>query len=176
MDTEKQLKDLFPGKKILFKNINVKDKSNVDNVFRDVVNNIGPLDIVIKRAGVLNDKTIENMIGVNVLGLIDCTQTALTHMALDNGGKGGIITNIASVVGLDTLFSVPVYTASKHVVTGYTAALADERLEKKFGVKFVTICPGFTDTSLIHNLNSSLMSDDLLAETEKYAVANGNQS
>lgn len=153
----------------------MKDKSNVENVFKEVTEGIGTIDIVINAAAVLNDKTVENTIEVNVLGLIYCTQVATKHMSVENGGQGGVIVNFSSVAGLDPLFSIPVYSASKYAVTGYTAALADERLEKKFGIKFVTICPGSTDTSLLHNMRSLLMSEDLFEATEEYASTKGSQ-
>lgn len=174
-ETDKQLKELFPQKKIIFEALNVKDQVDVSTVFNKVFADFGAVDVVINGAGVLNERNIENTIGVNILGVIYGTQAALEHMSVEKGGKGGIIANIASVLGLDTLFSIPVYTATKHAVTGYTAALADKRLEKKFGVKFVTICPGFTDTPMISHLGPMLMSDELNDSTAKMINENGHQ-
>lgn len=173
--TDKQLNELHPNKKIVFEAVNVKDQADVSRVFKKVIADFGSVDIVVNGAGVLNDKNIENTVGVNILGVVYGTQAALEHMAVEKGGKGGVIANVASVLGLDTLFSIPVYSASKHAVTGYTAALTDKRLEKKFGVKFVTICPGFTDTPMIAHLGPMLMSDDLNDATTKFINENGHQ-
>lgn len=175
-ETEKQLKALFPQNKIIFESVNVKDKADVEKAFKKAIDEFGTIDIVINGAGVLNDNNVENTIGVNILGVIYGTQAALEHMSVEKGGKGGIIANIASVLGLDTLFSVPVYTATKHAVIGYTAALADKRLEGRCGIKFITICPGFTDTPMISQLQPMLMSPDSFAATADFITANGHQS
>lgn len=86
-------------------------------------------------------------------GLVRGTYLALDHMKKQNGGKGGVIINIASlagskihlnyqnniiikcitperfrfnvcVSGLGPLPSAPIYTATKHGVVGFTRALA----------------------------------------------------
>lgn len=43
-------------------------------------------------------------------------------MSLDKGGRGGVVVNISSVAGLDSLFSVPAYGASKNGIVGLTRA------------------------------------------------------
>lgn len=45
-------------------------------------------------------------------------------MSVSKGYGGGTIVNIASVAGLDTLYSIPAYTASKHGVIGFTECMA----------------------------------------------------
>jgi 15-hydroxyprostaglandin dehydrogenase (NAD) len=41
-------------------------------------------------------------------------------MGKDEGGKGGVMVNIASIVGLAPFAGSPVYTATKHAVIGLT--------------------------------------------------------
>lgn len=55
---------------------------------------------------------------------MNMTYAAVEYMAVENGGKGGIIVNVASVCGLDYIFNVPAYNASKHGVIGFTRTLA----------------------------------------------------
>ena len=50
-------------------------------------------------------------------------------MGKDEGGKGGVVVNIASVVGLAPFAASPVYVATKHAVIGLT---------RSFGVS--TVC------------------------------------
>jgi len=48
------------------------------------------------------------------------TLLALQYMGKDEGGKGGVVVNIASVLGLIPFEGSPVYVATKHVVIGLT--------------------------------------------------------
>jgi 15-hydroxyprostaglandin dehydrogenase (NAD) len=41
-------------------------------------------------------------------------------MGKDKGGKGGVVVNIASALGLAPLAGSPVYVATKHAVIGLT--------------------------------------------------------
>lgn len=74
---------------------------------------------------------------------------AIEHMGIENGGRGGMIINMASVLGLFPTSCAPVYSASKHGVIGFTRSLAGQRLESELGIKFVAVCPGGTKTKLL---------------------------
>jgi short-subunit dehydrogenase len=41
-------------------------------------------------------------------------------MGKDKGGKGGVVVNIASIVGLEPMAGCPVYVGTKHAVVGIT--------------------------------------------------------
>lgn len=97
-------------------------------------------------------------------------------MSRENGGNGGMIVNIASVCGLDYIFSLPVYNASKYAVLGYTRTLADKYYEDKFGVTFVTMCPGLTATPLITDLAKRIYREDLVKDTVKFFNERGTQT
>lgn len=80
----------------------------------------------------------------------------IDHMSVGNGGRGGMIVNISSLRGLLPFPCAPVYCASKHGVVGFTRSLANKELADELGIKFVLICPGFTDTSLLSNVQPKL--------------------
>lgn len=65
----------------------------------------------------------------------------------ENGG--GTIINIASTLGYLPYQGFPLYVASKHAQIGFMKSIADPELTKLTGLKFITICPGYTDTRLI---------------------------
>lgn len=44
-------------------------------------------------------------------------------MSKENGGNGGIIVNVASVLGFTVLPGTPIYNATKHGVIGFTRSL-----------------------------------------------------
>ena len=48
------------------------------------------------------------------------TLLGLQYMGKDEGGKGGVVVNIASIAGLTPSASFPVYVATKHAVVGLT--------------------------------------------------------
>jgi NAD(P)-dependent dehydrogenase (short-subunit alcohol dehydrogenase family) len=41
-------------------------------------------------------------------------------MGKDEGGKGGVVVNISSIVGLGPYEGFPIYVATKHAVIGLT--------------------------------------------------------
>lgn len=45
-------------------------------------------------------------------------------MSVSNGGKGGIIVNVASVAALTNMPTLPIYGASKYGVLGFTRSMA----------------------------------------------------
>lgn len=45
-------------------------------------------------------------------------------MQKETGGKGGVVVNMSSVVGLDPLFLLPVYSASKEAIVAFTRAFS----------------------------------------------------
>lgn len=61
---------------------------------------------------------------------------AIECMSKEKGGRGGIIVNTASVLGLDKIFSMPAYVATKHAVIGFTRCLG---VFKKFNKYFAFI-------------------------------------
>jgi len=44
----------------------------------------------------------------------------LQYMGKDEGGKGGVVVNISSILGLAPYAGCPVYVATKHAVIGLT--------------------------------------------------------
>lgn len=59
--------------------------------------------------------------------MITTNYEAIEAMSKTNGGRGGIVVNLSSVLGLDYLYCAPAYVASKHGVIGLT---------RSFGVSF----------------------------------------
>jgi NAD(P)-dependent dehydrogenase (short-subunit alcohol dehydrogenase family) len=48
------------------------------------------------------------------------TLLGLQYMGKDEGGKGGVVVNIASILGLAAFAGAPVYVTTKHAVIGLT--------------------------------------------------------
>lgn len=89
------------------------------------------------------------MVGVNLLGLLYCTQAALAPLREDGTGH---IVNLSSVAGRTASLGVGVYNLTKWGVVGFSEALRQEASYSNIRVTCVE--PGFTDTELQgHNEN-----------------------
>lgn len=81
--------------------------------------------------------------------MVEGSLLAIKHMGKNNGGKGGVVANIASILGLQKLSGCPPYVGTKHFVIGLTRSFGEEYYWNLTGIKFVTMCPGVTSTPLI---------------------------
>ncbi|CAG4996094.1 unnamed protein product [Parnassius apollo] len=134
------------GKAVFFK---CDVTSDLEEIFRKIIDTYQYVDILINNAGVLNETEIRNTIDVNVTALIEWSFKFWEHMRKDKSGKGGTIINIASIYGYRVDQYVPVYQASKFAVMGFTKSFGHIKSFNEFGVRVVAICPGFTETRLV---------------------------
>uniref|UniRef100_UPI00398EDD30 15-hydroxyprostaglandin dehydrogenase [NAD(+)]-like n=1 Tax=Pristiophorus japonicus TaxID=55135 RepID=UPI00398EDD30 len=125
--------------------------------FRKTTDYFGSLDIVCNNAGVNNENDWERTININLTSVIRGTYIALEYMSKENGGKGGVIVNVASLAGIFPAPHGPVYTATKHGVVGFTRAIALTSKLSGYGVRINTICPAFVDTPLLNSVNCEEM-------------------
>lgn len=79
--------------------------------------------------------------------------------------------NTASITGLEPIRGLPVYSATKCGVIGFSRAIALGNCDNK-GTRVLTICPGFTVTPLlslndeiIQESNAELLSQELKSLT-----------
>jgi NAD(P)-dependent dehydrogenase (short-subunit alcohol dehydrogenase family) len=121
----------------------------------------GPVHILINNAGqaasapfLKTDEALwERMLAVNLTGTYLCSRAVLADMLQ---GSFGRIVNIASTAGLRGYAYVTAYAASKHGVVGLTRALALEVATG--GVTVNAICPGYTDTDIVHEAVRTIVS------------------
>lgn len=126
----------------------VADRESLATLVDKVHADLGPIDILINNAGIesveefeeMELNLIEQIINVNVTGLIELTRLVLPSMI--ERGTGQIV-NIASMAGLVPVPHNSVYSASKHAVVGFSHSLRLEVAEHGVGVSVV--CPGFVD-------------------------------
>lgn len=148
------LENEFGKGRVIFIACDVTKADDFEKTFRKVVDAFKGLDILINNAGILNDKYWEETIDLNVKALIRGSILALDYMGKHKGGKGGVIVNIASVTGLHPAFFLPMYSASKYAVVGFSQSLA--KMYDKTGVRIVIMCPGVTLTALVANINDKI--------------------
>lgn len=78
----------------------------------------------------------------------------MKYMGKDMGGRGGVVVNIASILGLQPLAGCPIYTGTKHFVVGFDRSIGTPFYFNRTGIKVLTMCPGVTDTPLISEAGS----------------------
>jgi NAD(P)-dependent dehydrogenase (short-subunit alcohol dehydrogenase family) len=121
----------------------------------------GPVHILVNNAGqassapfVKTDEALWNrMLAVNLTGTYICTREVLPDMLKLSSGR---IINIASTAGLRGYAYIAAYAASKHGVVGLTRALALEVAAS--GVTVNAICPGYTETDIVRDAISTIVS------------------
>ena len=132
--------------------LDVTDRAAIERVVREVVDSLGPIDILVNCAGISLGAPIgaENYedawrltLAVNLVGYVHMIQACLPHLTRERAGR---IVNIASTEGLGATAYLSPYTVSKHGVVGLTRSLACELGPQ--GVTVNCICPGPINTGM----------------------------
>lgn len=159
----------------------VGQREQVDGVFRTVREQLGPVDLVIANAGIgtatkldpVNMTDVEDMIRINLLGVVYTLSAALPEM-LDR--KSGHLVGISSLAGYRGLPGESAYCASKAAVSTYLDGL---RIHLRgAGVQVTTVCPGFVTTPMTANNKfhmPGLMTADAAARRIIRAIRRGTK-
>ena len=143
------------GGESIFVKTDVTNGHDVEEMVKETDETFGRLDCAFNNAGVsgpflpLVDHTEEQwdqIIKGNMKSVWLCMKYEILYM-LKHGG--GAIVNTSSTTGLRGSPMTPVYTASKHGVTGLTKAAAIGYYH--LGIRINEICPGPTFTPLLVN-------------------------
>lgn len=117
------MRSAFPAQSIVLIKMDVSNQKGMEATYEEIGKTFGHLDIVVNVAGLFNDQEVQRTLLINLGGMINSTLSALKVMSKDQGGKGGLICNMSSVVGLDPMFLVPVYAATKAGIINFTRCL-----------------------------------------------------
>ena len=127
----------------------VTDRTQVDKVVKQVLKTIGPIDVLINNAGVIQVGPVANMepreyeeaINTHYWGPYHTTEAVLPIMRERRQGR---IVNIASIGGKVSIPHLHPYSASKHALVGLSEGYRAELL--KDNVYVTTVCPGLIRT------------------------------
>jgi NADP-dependent 3-hydroxy acid dehydrogenase YdfG len=140
------------GGEIIVKKLDVTKKEDCDSFINLVTKTWNHIDILINNAGImplsffknLKVSEWEQMIDVNLKGVLYCTAAVIPFMITK---KSGHIVNISSVAGRIVFPAGSVYCATKHAVTAFSEGLRQE-LSQRYNIKVTCIEPGVVSTEL----------------------------
>jgi NADP-dependent 3-hydroxy acid dehydrogenase YdfG len=127
----------------------VRNRAEIEAAMAATVERFGRLDIIVANAGVGSYRPVINtsleeineMVDINVKGLIYTAQAAIPHLSV----KGGDFVTLASEAGRRGLPDEAVYVASKFAQVGFTRSLDHEL--RGLGIRCSNICPGGVATN-----------------------------
>ncbi|XP_039308739.1 peroxisomal hydratase-dehydrogenase-epimerase [Solenopsis invicta] len=140
------LNNEFGRKRAVFLHCDVTNNSEYDATFKEAINILGGLDILINNASVINETDFAKAIDVNVTAVVRGTLMGIQQMQKDSGGKGGVIVNVSSIAGLQAVPQLPVYSAAKHAVVSFSRSFAQPYHYQRTNVKVIVLCPGLAGT------------------------------
>lgn len=137
---------------ILIEKVDVTIKEDCNSFIDIVLKKWNRIDILINNAGVmplsffknLKINEWEQMIDVNLKGVLYCTAAAIPTMI---NNKSGHIINISSVAGRVVFPAGSVYCATKYAITAFSEGLRQE-LSQRYNIKVTCIEPGVVATEL----------------------------
>ncbi len=131
----------------------VSKAADCEALVQAALDGYGRLDIACNNAGIGGEANLtgdysiagwDKVLGVNLSGVFYCMRYEIPAM-LKNGG--GVITNMASILGQVGFATAPAYVAAKHGVVGLTKNAAIEYAAA--GIRINSVGPAFIRTPLI---------------------------
>jgi len=157
------------GGEVFSQKLDVTKKSDCDSFVDATIKKWGGVDILINNAGLMPLSFVKNlkidewdqMIDVNIKGLLYCTAAVIPHMYAK---KSGHIINISSVAGRIVFPSGSVYCATKHAVTAFSEGLRQE-FSTRSNIRVTCIEPGVVSTELTNTITDESLQS--FVETSK---------
>jgi acetoacetyl-CoA reductase len=147
--------------------IDVADYDSCERGVAQIVQEVGPIDILINNAGITKDHTFRKMtkadwdavIHTNLDSVFNMTKQVLDGM-VDRGW--GRVINVSSVNGQKGAFGQTNYSAAKAGMHGFSKALALEVAKK--GVTVNTISPGYIGTQMVMAIPKDVLDGKILPQ------------
>jgi 2-dehydro-3-deoxy-D-gluconate 5-dehydrogenase len=138
------------GCRTFYCSADLADPHSYGELIAKTISEFGSIDILVNNAGTIRRSPAaeypaeywDELIAVNLTAVFKLSQLAGRHML--EGGKGGKILNIASLLSFQGGILVPAYAAAKGGVAQLTKALANEWAAK--GINVNAIAPGYMAT------------------------------
>jgi NAD(P)-dependent dehydrogenase (short-subunit alcohol dehydrogenase family) len=134
----------------------VADRAEVEHLFREALEALGGLDVLVNNAGIagptgrvedINPEDWDRCLAINITGQFNCARLAVPHLRKSANAS---IVNLSSAAGrLGFPLRTP-YSASKWAVVGFTKSLAIELGQE--GIRVNAIQPGIVEGERIRRV------------------------
>lgn len=150
------------GRRAIAATTDVGEEEAVRSLVDRAVAELGALDVMVNNAGVseqptpIDERSADDwhrVIRINLDGAFYGVKHAARVMKAR--GRGGVIVNMASILGLVGFKGAPAYTAAKHGLVGLTKSVAVELAPA--GIRVVSVNPAFIRTPLIAGLEEAVL-------------------
>jgi len=139
--------------------LDVTKKSESVSFVKNIIKKWENIDVLINNAGIAPLSLLKNlkifeweqMIDVNIRGVLYCTAAVIPYM-LEK--KSGHIVNLSSVAGRVVFPSGSVYCATKFAIRAFSEGLRQE-LSPRFNIRVTCIEPGVVETGLINTITDT---------------------
>ncbi len=144
------------GRQAEFWQLDVSSEAQVKEVFAQVHERLGGLDVLVNNAGIsgadkptdeISEEEWDRLMAVNVKGVFFCTKHAIPYLRQASGGN---IVNLSSIYGIVGAEDIPPYHASKGAVRLMTKT--DALLYAGDGIRVNSVHPGFIWTPLVEQM------------------------
>jgi 3-oxoacyl-[acyl-carrier protein] reductase len=130
----------------------ISSASDVETFFVETSNRLGPIDVLVLNAGVLERAPIQSLteqqwdrvLDVNLKGAFLCARAAWPSMLARSAGR---VIAIGSISGTLGTAQATAYNASKWGLTGFIKSLAEEGRAAK--IFCASVLPGSVDTEML---------------------------
>ena len=155
--TRNGLSDLRHPNLTVFK-LDVTNPEDVHAVVLDIIETVGPIDVVVNNAGFgmvgaveeVSPDEARHVFATNVFGTLNVIQAVLPSLREQ---RSGLIVNFSSVGGMAGSAGFGIYNATKFAVEGMSEALALE--VKPFGIRVMIVEPGYFRTEFLSSQSMS---------------------
>jgi NAD(P)-dependent dehydrogenase (short-subunit alcohol dehydrogenase family) len=140
----------------------VAREEDIVRLFETAERKLGPIKALVNNAAItggfsrvesVSEKTLAQVMAVNVTGAFLCAREAVRRMSTRHGGTGGAIVNISSrAAQIGSAGEWVHYAASKGAIDSFTIGLAREVATE--GIRVNAVAPGLIDTGL-HAANNA---------------------
>ncbi|HEX2171605.1 MAG TPA: glucose 1-dehydrogenase [Dehalococcoidia bacterium] len=147
------------GRRSIAVSADVSDRTSVEALALRVREEFGRIDILVNNAGIspfrapvedIRDGGWDKIFAVNVRGCFLCTQV-IGRLMIDQGG--GVIINVASILGRVPMPGLSAYSASKAAVLAFTKVTAEEWA--KHNIRVNALGAGWTATKFTEVLRQN---------------------
>jgi NAD(P)-dependent dehydrogenase (short-subunit alcohol dehydrogenase family) len=151
------------GGDAIFVRTDVSKTGDIQALVNTTVETFGRLDIGVNNAGIggpaaktdeYSEQDWNRVIGINLTGVWLCMKYELQQMIKQGGG---VIVNMASILGWVGFATSPAYVAAKHGILGLTKTAAIEYAPQN--IRINAVCPAFIATPMLENAGMAEGSD-----------------